>query len=273
MMSKVNPDRFFAGVVGLVTLAWLLMGTIDFLGVGNLRGDGMIAAVDRPLVLLWVFGEGGPTELLQWTFLGACLVLLLREIRDAGTVRPPGHGKAMTVVFIGLGLMFLEDTLNTRHLVVQHILPLLAGPTDERSVTAIGTELALYALMGGFMLAFLGLSFRAFRAAPPALRYLALGFAAYAVAAVASASRHIGDWYRTVGDAIIASIAPEAIALYDSWAPAQGIPSEALTLGFWFMDLAVEESLEVVAAAALLSALWHLRRVRVIDLATASTAW
>jgi hypothetical protein len=90
--------------------------------------------------------------------------------------------------------------------------------------------------MGGFMLAFLALSFRAFRAAPPALRYLALGFAAYAVAAVASASRHIGDWYRTVGGAIIASIAPETIALYESWAPAQGIPPEVLTLGFWFMD-------------------------------------
>jgi hypothetical protein len=105
------------------------------------------------------------------------------------------------------------------------------------------------------------LGYRSFRAAPPASSYLVAGYVAYGLAAAASATRHLGGWYRRLGDGLIERIAPSAVELYQAWAPAEDIVVEVFTLGFWFMDLAVEETLELIGAAALLAAIWQLQRI------------
>jgi hypothetical protein len=196
------------------------MVAIDVLGIGDIRGDAMTRTVGAPLVLLWAFGEGGPIELLQWTCLGACLVLLLRVVRRPTSARGTGYRRVMILGWIGIAFMFLEDTLNTRHVFVQSVLPIIVGHVDERSALAIATELSLYWAMGGVMLAFLILGYRSFRAAPPASSYLVAGYVAYGLAAAASATRHLGGWYRRLGDGLIERIAPSAVELYQDWAPA-----------------------------------------------------
>jgi hypothetical protein len=261
LRSGLTPTRLFGAVLIILVAAWTLMVAIDVLGIGDIRGDAMTRTVGAPLVLLWAFGEGGPIELLQWTCLGACLVLLLRVVRRPTSARGTGYRRVMILGWIGIAFMFLEDTLNTRHVFVQSVLPIIVGHVDERSALAIATELSLYWAMGGVMLAFLILGYRSFRAAPPASSYLVAGYVAYGLAAAASATRHLGGWYRRLGDGLIERIAPSAVELYQAWAPAEDIVVEVFTLGFWFMDLAVEETLELIGAAALLAAIWQLQRI------------
>ncbi len=69
------------------------------------------------------------------------------------------------------------------------------------------------------------------------------GYFFYGLAAFASASRHIGNWYAVVGTKIL-----------DFIISGRELSWSASSLGFFFMDLVVEESMELMGATFLLAA-------------------
>ena len=82
-------------------------------------------------------------------------------------------------------------------------------------------------------------------------KYLVAGYIFYGIAAVCSATRNIGNWYAVVGEMVLDSITTGAEI---SWSGGSVIYFRD-PLGFWFMDYVVEESLELLGAAFLASAI------------------
>lgn len=253
------PRKLYFGLLVYLTAAWLAVIAVDLVGVGGLRGDRLVGLTDRPLLFVFLFGEGGPTEILQWCCLIVVIIVLLRELRTAGVAVEPHHRLATLVGFVGVTLMFLEDTLNVRHFLTGGLVGPLLGASAESHRFAIVTEFAFYALLGGTMLAFFVMIFpRLSRTAHGGL-FLLMGYVLYAVAAISSASRHIGRWYTTVGDAILSRLSPDAVAEFDQWLIALRGASDVFTPGFYFMDFAVEETIELLGAGALMAAVLYLR--------------
>lgn len=244
------PEVWLGINLGFLGLGWAGFVLIDWLNVGELRDLVLPAVTSAPLVFLWIFSEAGPIEVAQWICLGfACLLSIRLAHRHHKQ-----HERRWSVFFaLGTGallLMLLEDTVNLRHILSrQVVLPLVNG--GPRSMARTLTELSFYAFLGSMMVAFLVGTLQRFRQVPSAVRYLLAGYVFYAVAAIASASRLIGNWYEVVGAALVNAFFPHLVDIAFSSLGAQA-------LGFLLMDYLIEESLELIGAAALSTALLHL---------------
>ena len=203
-----------------------------------------------PFPLLWfeLFAEGGPVERLQWSFLtlalAGCAGFGLRSHAEGLNA-----GRSFSILFgFGLSLMLMEDALNIRH----HLANAVVDKTErfeERMLRTI-VELPLYGALGLLMVgAFVKFS-RDLRDTVGFWGLLVTGYLFYGVAAVGSATRHIGDWYQHAG-----SWALERVPHHSS--EAMGIAQDLSLLfydrhlGFYFMDQPIEESLELLGAGCL----------------------
>ena len=237
-------------------LFWLAVFLIDIVNPADYRVEVFERVTGLPAVFFWGFREGGPVERAQWMLLGTTAVLCASVALIARRRRTPGLILTFLVGVLGFMLMLMEDALNVRYWIAFELaVPLLEGdPMILRSLS----DLAVYSLLASLMLFFflrvhaLGGNHLRFR------RHLWLGYAAYGVAALASATRYIGDYYERVGVYLLRRISPD---LLDAFQPGWGIDQELV--GFWFMDLFLEESLELVGASALCAAIlriWILNR-------------
>lgn len=203
----------------------------------------------------WYFREGGPVEVLQWSLLLiavlGCIALAVRSTRLPS--------KPLVWVFragaLGIIWMLAEDATNIRHVIsLELTVPIFAPDGPMKNHVRTLTELALYAVLGGIMVSFLlGVRRCAVRRGN-AWRLLLGAYAFYGVAAVASATRYVGDWYEKVGGLFVPLLQPGVQTDYERVAPF--VPEYGL--GFWLMDWLVEESLELMGAALLASAVLHL---------------
>ncbi len=230
----------FVGLLGFVV--------IDVLDVADSREWVRDRLAPHVLFFLWYFGEAGPIEHVQWTFLGVAACLAGELLRSKWDDTRPLPKLAAFAGFVGLCLMFLEDMLNLRHLLSFHVtMPLFAPEFDLRSPVRTVTEISFYGLLGGVMVTWL-VGLRAVWSGGRLPRVLIfLGFGAYGVASVASATRYIGNWYERIGDAWVAAIEPGIALWYTEHASEQ-----VYSVGFWFMDSALEEAVELAGAAAIL---------------------
>jgi len=124
------------------------------------------------------------------------------------------------------------------------------------------TELSFYAVLGGMMVTFLVGTFHRFREVPSTMRYLVIGYLSYGVAAIASASRLIGSWYEVIGGSLVQTLFPHmADVAFAELGPG--------AVGYFLMDYLLEESLELLGAATLSTALLllalHMDRLRDAD--------
>jgi len=209
------------------------------------------AETEVPFFFYHVFGEGGPTELVQWFTLGAAVIvcgyLYGREAANGQTART----RFFMFVATGLCLMLIEDAGNIRHHISAFTTE-LSTYTRYANPVRILTEFGVYALIGSLMVFPLLRYWRSLQLRGCIRFYILAGYLAYAAASILSASRHIYEWYERVGETIIDHL---PLANPDIWMTTsvhlseRGLP----TLGFWLMDYLMEESLELLAASLLLA--------------------
>ena len=192
------------------------------------------------------FDDRSPIEWMQWLCLGSFSIL---SAYHAGRLQRTSDRVLFVfwaLMAVGGMLLVLEDAGSPRHRVLEllAIVPFLRA--YEGAVVVI-FELFIYfpALAVLPVYAFYR-SYHRIRQMPTIHRYLIIGFGFYAVAAFFSASSGIGFWYNTVGTAWLDLMFSEHLLDPDVYRQPE--------LGFWLMDTLVEESLELVGAAGLLSA-------------------
>jgi hypothetical protein len=227
--TRARRALLIAVTIWLV-LGWAAFLAIDLFDLGGSRA--LIAGLEQPQTYFHLYGEARPTEWLQWACLGFGAVA-------AGVVagrlleRHPTAGVTWAVFAAGMAVLLIEDAGNPRLRVAEYG-ERLAGPA-----AGLVAELAVYALVAllpvlaairsrGYLLRF-----------APGHRYLLAGYAAYAVAAGASATRSL--WYERAGDALFG----------DRLLPLthEGVDRSS----FFALDHLVEESVELVGAALLLA--------------------
>jgi len=253
------PEKLFAAALGYLALAWVAVIVVDFMGIGGWRGERLSELTGVPLLFMTLFGEAGPTEILQWSCQAAAMVLLLREARRPLEPVDPRRRRAAGAGLAGLTLMFLEDTLNVRHFLAREVVGPAFGVAGENNFQAIATELTFYAVIGGAMVLFFVLAIGVFRDRGRGATFLIIGFGAYGLASVASATRHIKGWYTGFGNLMMQMLSPEGIREYDAWLRSAGLETDIFTAGFFFMDHPVEETIELLGAVSLLCAVLYLR--------------
>lgn len=248
-------------VIGYLVATWLLVLAVDFFNVFDLQRV-LVESNERVPLLWWVlFREAGATEWLQRLVLIAGMFATLLIRRDA-LHRSEGRARlAFSVLTAGLFVMFVEEAFNFRHIVGE---TWLAPGENMTHPVRIVWELTFYSLLGMAMVvpvAWLYLTGRIRRL--PTVRLLGIGYMLYGMAAVASATRHVSDWYRQVGDWLVERL---GILTLPGWEVAasgaeqarQVDPDFYWTPGFLLMDAFLEESLELLAAGLLVAGFFRL---------------
>ncbi len=205
-----------------------------------------------PLFWFHVFGEASPTEKLQWAYLGLSVFLAgtYAVLQYKATSRVPW---AFIILFIGLSIMFAEDVYNLRHLISGYIARVYFGIEGFSRGWWAGSwrsliELTFYFFLGGIMVAALLLVWRNEQLASAGKKYLLAGYLLYGAAAAGSATRHLGSWYLKLGEQILLNINEGMRSRVEA-------SFQKENLGFYIMDYAVEESVELLGATLIASAL------------------
>lgn len=248
------PWVFPALTVLYLLAAWLAVYLIDFHGkdlpIHYIWPD---SVRDKSMGFLWaeLFGEGSPTELLQWAFLAMAFVF---SLWCAAHARAGRERLGWLLFSLGACWMFLEDKLNVRHLTTAFVGEHLLGfevPSLEfrRSLERSLIEIGIYSVMGMIMLSALYLLWSFATQSGRARWLLIVGYFSYVLAASASATRNLGDWYANLGNWLFWKVAATG-----SVEPSlNGLAFLDDPVGFWFMDFLFEESIELVGACALAS--------------------
>jgi len=239
------------GVWCVLVTSWVLFWGVDALNLWGTRERFAVWSPQHPLTFLWFFNEGRLAETLQWLLLSVALVVAVALAFQAwrrGDLRGVG---TYTVGGSGLLVMLLEDAINLRHeLYFRIMMPLRYDERVLKSAYRSLVELGVYGLLGGLMLLFFVMLLPRIRTHRKTLRLISVGYVFYALAAVLSASRYFGNWYERMGGWIIQGIDPGLQEFY-----VQHVGDPNYELGFWLMDSLVEESLELIAALSLATAL------------------
>lgn len=252
---------------GYLVLGWAAVVSVDFLNVRDAQS--WLTADFHPLPLLWyeLFSEASPAENLQWAALATAFLAMATvawRLRQADS-RPAYP--LCAVLAIGLLLMLVEDSLNLRHIVVDHYFPTLFGDDDTypRSLYRLIWELMFYSLLAALM----ALPFLAFWRSRAwegtGLKLLVFAYAIYGFAGFSSAMRRIGDWQERLGQHIIARF---KLSELPAWTEALERMERAReqsenythTLGYLLTDHLIEESIELIATTLLVTGLLCVRR-------------
>lgn len=209
-----------------------------------------------PANLFWlqVFREAGIVENMQWLFLGfsflICSLITILDKKQTGKIH-----LGFLLLAIGLFVMLLEDTINLRHQLSYflsiHFYDGIVGSYEWRTSTFRSlVEISVYGILGLLMMIAFIKIYRDAELSGRGKKYLIFGYLFYGVAATASATRNIGDWYSKAGGRLIEIF--QRGGVYD-WS-AESIMFFQDPLGFWFMDLLLEESFELMGSALFCSA-------------------
>ncbi len=239
-----------------LTVIYVIIYAVDFRGfevifISNWLEEFPLA----PIFWIHIFTEGALVENMQWLYLALSIVFAFAVFIIRAKDKPL-FSNPWIYLLIGLSIMLVEDARNIRHKTTDflssvvfnvetsfHVLPGLTLRTV--------TELVIYTIIGGIMLyAFIGI-IRNKNADKTGKIFLTSGFVFYGIAAISSATRGVGDWYDRVGTNVLNSL----ISRSDITWSGESMIYYNSSLGFWFMDFIVEESLELMGAAFLLSSL------------------
>ena len=259
-----DKNKFFQGYEKYLPLFIITLTIIYLINVLNLSywtdikfrnifglNDWLTSTYENEYPMLWIqmFREGSPTEYLQWFYLGTavvlCFILFLFIYRRSASF-PWGW----LLLVKGLGIMFLEDVINLRHklsgFVAADILEVTSRAEFFGDPRRSYIELSVYLVLGIIMIVALIYILKDKKTSYFGKKLLLAGYILYGTAALASATRHLGEWYTRVGQEILLRLYP------DNWA--SFLESNHI-YGFMFMDYLVEESVELLGAAFLLAAI------------------
>ena len=228
---------------------------IDVLDVAGIRTR-LVSSLEMPMVWWHLFREGSPTELLQWTLLGATALvasyhagrLALSRSGPAPLVR---ERRFLTLVSVATMLMLIEDAGNPSHRVASIVMGLLG---DDSYVIEVAARLPVFILVGAVPLyAFVrywpSVGFRR-----PGGGLLLGGFVAYGVATFSSLPANmLFDYYPRVGRFVTDQLfAGRMIPMERTLDWQLRFSAEEFT-GTLFMDFAYEESIELIGAMLFLA--------------------
>lgn len=235
-LRAVTPGRL-AIAVGLYLLgAWALFFAIDVANLGGLR-DIVTSRSELP-VWAHLFQQNGPIEWAQWVLLAATMVMAARLGGRLATLGERSDARFWTLLGVGTALMVVEDAGDPRLAMADYGESLLGIP-------GILVELVYFAALGSVLLYALLRYGRGPLGEIRTRRYLLAGFVAYGVSTLSSGTRHIGDWYSTVGDALFGPLVGDRLVAFEL---------QGYSTGYWLLDFAVQESIELVGAAGLCAA-------------------
>jgi len=236
-------------IIVILVITWL----IDFERIFIPGLSDWVNQFPAPIFWLQVNREAGLTENLQWLFLFISLIsCLLVMYVQRGTWNLPRVG--LLFLCIGIAIMFLEDVFNIRHALSWYLSSFFyeghVGSYEWRTSTFRSVvEIMFYAFLGSIMMIAFLILFFGRETETRTKVFLIGGYLFYGVASFASATRNIGDWYARAGKSILDPLLDNRNTVWD----AESIIFYRDPISFWFMDLLVEESLELLGSAFLLS--------------------
>ncbi len=251
----------FLGALLLLGLGWALVVLVDGYGY---RVPLTPAPDDMRFGVLWfeLFSEGRVIERVQWGLLGlACLTALFARFSLSATNGDPAV--ATTALAGGLALLLLEDSINLRHVGAYLLLQRFDDGAIGASVLRGGFELVYFGLLALMMIAPLVVFARSRVLGRATRRWLFAAYAVYAFAGLFSVSRNLGadgGLQGTFGAWLIDRL---DLLSRPNWLDAKTAFSEHLSendgangsFGYLLVDHLVEESVELIAAGLLASAI------------------
>jgi len=237
--------------MGYLFVTWSMVFFIDVLNIFDMQNILVSKGWDIPFLFWIFFTERGPTEILQWIFLFAGFLTCGLIISKEQSKKDSNNEQFFFLVGIGVFLMFLEDTINIRH-IISYSLSAWVGYDYYVNPARLFTEFTLYFLIGSLMVYPLIKYWHHLIIHKKSWLYLIIGYLAYAVASFASASRDLFNWYEKTGDFIVGILPISNEVLWDS------ISLKLIEVGrgpleFYLMDYLFEESLELIGAGFLLA--------------------
>ena len=244
--GRIQPIHVFGFALGYLALAWLVSYYGDAHNFLSLQERLINRGRERPFMWYFLFMEGSPTEMLQWAYLAGTVVLcgyLSGQLR-AKKYFPPS--RFFLLLGVGTSIMLMEDAGNLRHQ-IKYYVRLIFGDT---MILGMGTEIVFYLLLASLLLYAFVKYWRYPWQSWQTRYYMIGGCLFYAVAAIASATRHFRDWYDHAGEWIlkVLGLSETVNALFIPY-------SGGRDAGFYIMDFLVEESIELMGASALCAAI------------------
>jgi len=242
-------------MVGLVT-CWGIVYHVD------IALNPIAWAQMNALGMAWyaLFSEGGVVENAQWLLLATALSVALWCWAQILVQNP--RSSLRTPVFLlaaGLALMLIEDSLNLRHMVSDRVLANAFFVEPLPSHVRMTWETSFYLALAGTMLASMVLIWRRGALSRSTLALVVVAYATYGLVGFGSALRRLGDWQERLGAYIIARFEllglpnwADAAQRIEGWRAAD--PDYTYTIGYFLVDLLVEESVELIAASLLTAA-------------------
>jgi len=252
-MARLLPRPFvvFGGILSFLAVSWAAVLFLDAWDVGGWGTWFTFDASphmfhDRYVTFFYAwFDDRSPVEWAQWLSLGSFAIL---SAWLASEVKGTRHAHLRTfwlLMAVGGMLLVIEDAGSPRHRILEllAIFPFLRPYADLIVPTF---ELLIYfpALAALPVYAF-ATYYDAVRALRTVVVFFWIGFVFYAGAAFFSASSGIG-WYHPVGSVLLEAFFSDHILGPEIYRYPE--------LGFWLMDTLVEESMELIGAAGLVSA-------------------
>ena len=255
-MRKIKPNPLMTGAriaelilptaAGFVLLSVIL---VIFIDLRNVLGLGDI--LNRHFFWHW-YRNGGPVEMLQWLLLAASALTSLFVVGRLST-RDRSACAFWLLMGIAFTLMLIEDAGDPRHRIREYVQFAFA---EHEGQGVMGTlwELLYFVGLAAFPLYALLRHGRALRGMGRTRSYVLAGFVAYGIAAsfsfVGSAFSALMDRnvYQITGDALVRL----GLRIGDSELPRYWTADGYVD--FHLMDGMVEESIELIGAAAFFSA-------------------
>jgi hypothetical protein len=234
---RVKPRTLLTVVGAWLAVAWVAFLLVDIVNVGGV-GDHLF----RPM---WshLFNDR-PVEWTQWFLLAFFVVSAGYVAGRLSAVDERGPAAFFGLIGLGAGLMLIEDAGDIRHVISAYVQRNIG---DEvlglpYRVASDVPYFALLAIVPLYAVIRYGRHPWRVRQVRP---YLIGGVGLYALAAVSSGFRHLGDFYIRVGAAVDANL------LGGRFPVAPGLTQERAH--FLLVDSVLEETVELLAVTCLLA--------------------
>lgn len=238
-----RPAAIPAMITAYLLLCYLAVLLVDVFGLWGVQAW-LGAHANQPLLWYYLFVDGGPTELLQWSTLAATAIMggmLVGRLQVAGEQTA---ARFWILIAVTAGILAIEDPADWR-------TPLSLGVTRVFGVDAQhplrDITMGVYYAAISSVPVYAVLRYGRVVWDSPARVWFFAGMSLYALAAMGSVTRYVGgyEWLGgridrlaggRLGDGFIHHFTPQRPP------------------GWWLVDLVIEESMELMAAALLLTA-------------------
>ena len=256
----------------VVSITWVVFASSISIAIDILQWndyDKLVLERFSNFPLLWyhLMSEASPTENLQWMLQSTGVIISFvayAKLKHSNRYL----SQAWLLLCAGLFIMLIEDSLNFRHVVFAYYIEEGLNDDDRwRVYYKTIWELCFYLLLASLMLISALLLIRYIKPDKHCLAFIVIAYFLYGIAALGSALRKVFDWQERFGDFLIDKF---HFAEIDNWATGFEILKKARnevegythTMGFLLIDHWYEESLELLSAGFLITAILLLYRLQ-----------